>query len=55
MKNIIICADHNIGFKVLDYISQNHSMYFNVIDIYTTKTNDQGFWKPLKRNKKIAN
>ncbi len=53
MKNVIICADHNIGFNVINYILKNNSKLFNIIDIYTTTTNNQGFWKPLKGNKKF--
>jgi len=48
MKNIIILTDHNIGFKVINLILSQKTKCFRVLDIYTTKTNNMGFWKPIK-------
>lgn len=47
-RRVVICADHNIGFKIVNYILKTNSKYFDIIDIYTTETNNEGFWKPIK-------
>ena len=57
MKNIIILTDHNIGSKVVNLLQTQKTKYFKVLDIYTTKTNNEGFWRPIDhlfvRGKKI--
>ncbi len=44
MKNIILCVDHNIGHKVVCHVAKVRSNYFNIQKIYTTDTNNKGFW-----------
>lgn len=46
-KNLVVCADHQIGADVIDYIMNRASPVFNVIEIVTTEENNNGFWTPL--------
>ena len=48
MKKIIVCADHEIGYQIINYILSENSNHFEILDIYTTETNENGFWRPLK-------
>ncbi|MBP9185878.1 MAG: hypothetical protein KBG11_02160 [Bacteroidia bacterium] len=52
MDNVVIFADHNIGYELVDYLYKNQTS-FVIKAIYTNK-NENSWWKRLENNPDIV-
>lgn len=52
MDKVVVFADHNIGYELVEYLYNNQSDY-KIVKIYTNQ-NSQSWWNRIEDNKNVA-